>query len=57
MNCVLCGQVIKGYGHNPEPVAAFEDGRCCDDCNNNVVIPTRIQDMRDAGAEVVDDGA
>jgi hypothetical protein len=27
------------YGHNAEPV---NDGRCCSDCNHNVVIPTRL---------------
>ena len=26
-------------GHNAEPV---NRGRCCDKCNNEVVIPTRI---------------
>jgi hypothetical protein len=32
---------VSGWagGHNAEPV---NSGRCCDDCNKNVVIPLRI---------------
>lgn len=41
-NCVICGDEYSGYGHNPRPVA---DGRCCDVCNDTVVIPTRIQNL------------
>lgn len=39
MKCCLCGREIEGYGNNAEPV---KDGRCCDDCNDNVVLPVRI---------------
>ena len=35
MNCVLCGAEIKGYGHNPYPLA--DEGKCCDSCNVDVV--------------------
>lgn len=42
MNCVLCGDEIVGFGNNPEPVASFEEGKCCNRCNNTVVIPARI---------------
>ena len=52
MPCVICdgeldvhrdtdGNSIWDGGHNAEPVA---EGRCCTDCNNNVVIPARIKD-------------
>ena len=38
--CTICREVIEGeYGHNAEPA---DTGRCCDDCNKEVVIPTRI---------------
>ena len=45
MNCSICNNKIDGkFGHNAEPV---NDGRCCNDCNSNVVIPTRIKEMLD----------
>ena len=44
MICVICKNVITDdkYGHNPEPFASFEDGRCCTNCNSNFVIPARL---------------
>lgn len=46
MNCSICQLPIKpnpinGWdkGNNAEPV---NDGRCCDNCNDNVVIPARL---------------
>ena len=46
MICVICGEEILpnwfGYagGNNAQPVA---DGRCCDHCNDAVVIPERVR--------------
>lgn len=40
--CVLCGQPIIGYGNNPWPLA--EEGRCCDECNE-LVIMARIGNL------------
>ena len=42
--CSLCGDVFIGKGHNPEPLATFDD-RCCADCNDTLVIPARIRGM------------
>ena len=43
MKCCICGREIEGYGNNPHPVYADDfDARCCDECNDNVVIPLRI---------------
>jgi len=49
INCSICGLVIKPHpvsgwdkGHNAQPVNA---GRCCDVCNELIVIPRRIADM------------
>ena len=40
MNCSICKEkIIDKYSHNAEPV---NNGRCCSDCNNVVVIPKRI---------------
>ena len=40
--CVICGEyAIFGYGHNPDPIKI--EGRCCGVCNQNVVIPARLE--------------
>jgi hypothetical protein len=41
MNCSICNNNIEGFGHNAQPI---NDGRCCDDCNNLVIIE-RIKEM------------
>ena len=38
--CSICGEVIDGYGHCAQPV---QNGRCCDKCNVEVVIPRRME--------------
>ena len=35
-DCVLCGDVVDGYGNNPYPLA--DGGKCCDSCNIDVVV-------------------
>lgn len=40
--CVICGKEYDGYGNNAEPV---KSGKCCDKCNQEVVIPTRLKKM------------
>tara|TARA_R100000988_G_C3952612_1_gene141908 strand:+ start:369 stop:545 length:177 start_codon:yes stop_codon:yes gene_type:complete len=40
--CVICGDAIHDYGHNAEPTAK---GRCCDECNYNIVLNDRIKLM------------
>lgn len=37
--CCICGATHYGYGNNPAPVK--EEGRCCDACNWDYVIPAR----------------
>lgn len=44
-NCVICGKPIIGYGNNAAPVA---DGKCCDQCNQNVVIPARLKELQNS---------
>jgi hypothetical protein len=41
MKCSICNENFEGFGNNAEPV---NDGRCCDDCNN-LVIMERIKEM------------
>ena len=38
--CSICGVQITGYGNCSQPV---KEGRCCDRCNVEVVIPRRIE--------------
>ena len=49
-DCVICGLKIDIItsgdfewkdGHNAEPI---KEGRCCTECNNSVVIPTRLRE-------------
>lgn len=37
--CALCGAPLYGLGNNAEPLS---DGRCCDHCNTERVIPARM---------------
>ena len=46
--CCLCGREFYGYGNNPWPAA--KDGRCCDDCNADVVLPARVEMIRAGGS-------
>lgn len=47
--CCLCGVKLQpwhpgatGYGHNPDPLSEHPDDRCCDACNDELVIPARL---------------
>ena len=42
MICCICGNEFEGFGNNPEPVKS--EGRCCDKCNQEVVIPARLDE-------------
>ena len=46
--CSICGDEYFGYGNNAQPV---NDGRCCDECNLNIVVPYRIYLMREKDRE------
>ena len=39
MICVICNKEYQGYGNNALPV---KSGRCCNSCNDQIVIPTRL---------------
>jgi len=38
--CCICNEKFIGWGNNPYPVK--EDGECCKPCDDNVVVPARI---------------
>jgi hypothetical protein len=41
--CCLCKRQKYGFGNNPAPCS--DNGRCCDECNVNIVIPARVDLM------------
>lgn len=41
-SCVICGEIIRIYGNNAEPVAR---GECCNTCNLRIVVPARIKQI------------
>lgn len=46
--CAICGAEINGYGNNAEPIC---DGICCDACNSYVVIPKRMEMLKELKRE------
>lgn len=44
--CCICGQEFTGCGNNPYPVNSDEYARCCDICNDTVVIPARLEELQ-----------
>lgn len=40
-NCSICASTYEGFGHNAAPINA---GRCCSECNGDIVIPARIRE-------------
>ena len=37
--CSICQKLYIGWGNNAQPV---NDGRCCNSCDWNIVIPARV---------------
>jgi hypothetical protein len=40
--CVICEEKFSEWGNNPEPIKTMEQGSCCNECNDLVVIPFRL---------------
>ena len=40
--CCICGDEFVGWGNNPWPIVKDEDALCCDMCNFERVVPSRI---------------
>ena len=40
--CSICGKEYTHWGNNAQPI---NKGRCCDNCNQTVVVPERIKRM------------
>ena len=49
IECCICGDAIPtnsfgwDMGNNASPYGDKDNNRCCDECNWNIVIPTRIE--------------
>ena len=41
--CVICKEEFTGWGNNPSPIK--DEGECCDTCDNEKVIPARIENV------------
>jgi hypothetical protein len=41
--CSICRKPYVGHGNNAAPC---NDGRCCDECNRDWVLPLRIEQIR-----------
>ena len=46
-HCCICGEVIDGYGNNPEPYMSAAEGQACDGCNLKFVIPMRLEQSKE----------
>lgn len=44
--CCICGKKFTGWGNNPWPVVEDVNARCCDVCNNRVVLTARISGLK-----------
>ena len=42
--CCICGREYEGYGNNPDPYK--KSGRCCNKCNRDYVIPSRMIELQ-----------
>lgn len=43
IKCALCGkQIERRQSHDIRPLKSSLGNRCCEECNSNVVIPSRI---------------
>ena len=47
--CCICGKEFEGYDNNPWPIDKDEKHCCCGQCNQDVVIPARINMMYGKG--------
>lgn len=45
--CVICGDVVVGFGNNPSPVSDELEAKCCEACNTKVVLPARLKEIHD----------
>ena len=43
IKCALCGkQIDSKHSHDIRPIKTKNGNKCCEECNFNIVIPTRL---------------
>lgn len=50
--CVVCKELFHGYGNNAWPIVYKK--LCCDECNEQVVLPARLEVMKDISQRLSD---
>jgi len=45
--CWICSDDFSEWGNNPSPLGPSTE-KCCDECNNRLVIPARIRELAKA---------
>lgn len=43
IKCCICGKKFEGYGNNPYPIVKDENARCCNYCNQYVILARIIK--------------
>ena len=51
--CSICTGAIVGFGNDAQPI---NDGRCCDRCNLERVLPEKVRRMQARDAKREDNG-
>lgn len=41
--CCFCHKLYYNYGNDIRPLVSNYGDRCCNACNNNIVIPNRLK--------------
>lgn len=49
--CCICGKKGNDYGNNSKPYK--DEGRCCNECNLEYVIPARLKAFEEQNKELV----
>tara|TARA_B100000315_G_scaffold258075_1_gene308998 strand:+ start:1934 stop:2134 length:201 start_codon:yes stop_codon:yes gene_type:complete len=45
--CSICKSKFVGFGHNPQPTFDLKvEDRCCDECQERIVLPRRYREAR-----------
>jgi hypothetical protein len=41
--CCICRGQFVAFGHSPWPASELDHARCCSECNDEFVIPSRLK--------------
>jgi len=43
MKCIICNNIIEGYGNNPTPIKEVSEGKACNKCYAEIILPARFE--------------